>query len=59
MGFSKYFAAECLLIRTTNNKGTVVVCVYIDDTLCVGNKQVIEEFEENLKQHFAIKESRM
>ena len=55
MGFLKCMADECLLMRTTE-KGTVIVCVYIDDTLCLGEKEVISEFKNELKKHFAIKE---
>ena len=39
------------------NQGTVVVCVYIDDTLCMGNnKRAIQDFKGEIKHHFAIKE---
>ena len=55
MGFERCKADECLLIRTTR-KGTVVVCVYIDDTLCAGDQQAIDEFKEELKSHFSTKE---
>ena len=55
MGFSKCLGDECLLIRTTN-EGAVIVCVYINDTLCVGDKEAIEEFKIELKHHFLIKE---
>ena len=55
MGFAKCMADECLLCRTTE-KGMIVVCVYIDDTLCVGKTEAIQEFKDEIKQHFAIKE---
>ena len=32
------------------------VCVYIDDTLCLGEKEAITDFKNELKKHFAIKE---
>ena len=38
------------------DKGTVVVCVYIDDVLCTGDIDAIEEFKKDPKQHFSIKE---
>ena len=44
VGFKKYMADECLLTRKTNH-GAVVVYVYIDDTLCMGNKEAIQEFK--------------
>ena len=55
MGFKKYMADECLLTRKTNH-GAVVVYVYIDDTLCMGNKEAIQEFKDEIKNHFVIKE---
>ena len=55
MGFVRCRADECLLFRTTNN-GMIVVCVYIDDILCAGNKEAIQEFKREIKQHFVIKE---
>ena len=38
------------------NRRTIVVCVYIDDTLCAGTKEAIQEFKREIKKHFAIKE---
>ena len=32
------------------------MCVYIDDILCTGNKRAIQEFKDEIKNHFAIKE---
>ena len=57
MGFRKFMVYECLLMRKTS-QGTMVVCVcvYIDDTLCTGNKRAIQEFKDEIKNHFAIKE---
>ena len=55
IGFKKCMVDECLLMRK-RNQGTVVVCVYIDDTLCTGNKRAIQEFKDEIKNHFAIKE---
>ena len=55
MGFDKCLADECLLRKKTK-KGTVIVCVYIDDTLCVGDKEAINEFKKEITLHFTIKE---
>ena len=44
MGFEKCLADKYLLKRETD-KGIVVVCVYIDDTLYVGHKYAINEFK--------------
>ena len=48
-------ADECLLMRETN-AGTMIVCVYIDDTLCTGDNDAIQEFKNEIKNYFAIKE---
>ena len=39
-----------------NEKGTVIVCVYIDDMLYVGDKEAINEFKKEVSLYFAIKE---
>ena len=48
-------ADECLFMRIIE-KRTVVVCVYIDDILCLGDKESIFEYKNQLMLHFAIKE---
>ena len=55
MGFDKCLADECLLRKETK-KGTVIVCVYIDDALCVGDKEAINELKKEISLQFAIKE---
>ena len=55
MGFDKYLANGCLLKREIK-KGTVIVCVYIDDTKCVGDKEAINGFKKEIGLYFAIKE---
>ena len=55
MGFDKYLADECILKKETK-KGTIIVCVYIDDTLCVGDQDAINEFKKEISLYFAIKE---
>ena len=32
------------------------MCIYIDDTLCIGDKEAIQEFKDKIKNHFATKE---
>ena len=55
MNFKKCFGDECLLMRDDDN-GSVVLCVYIDDTLCAGHKKALKVFKEELKNFFATKE---
>ena len=51
MGLSKCLTNECILIRKTD-KGMVIVCLYIDDTLRTGDKNAIGETrtEETISQ---------
>ena len=55
MGFDKCLADDCLFKKETK-KGTIIVCVCIDDTLCVGDKEAINEFKKEVSLYFAIKE---
>ena len=55
MHFNKCAGDECLLMRQTDI-GTVVICVYIDDTLCAGNKVALDNFKKELRNFFATKE---
>ena len=55
MGFDKCLTDKCLLKRETK-KGIIIVCVYIDDTLCVGDKEAITEFKKEISMYFANKE---
>lgn len=55
LGFEHCLADSCLLKRTNKN-GTVVVCVYVDDTLCVGDRKSIEELKRELQIHFKVKD---
>ena len=55
MGFKKCLADECLLART-NNLGTVLICLYIDDTLVMGDKKAIDEFKKEITRYFNTKE---
>ena len=55
MNFEKCKADECLLYRK-DATGTVIVCIYIDDTLCAGDDSAIEIFKQELRVHFDTKE---
>ena len=43
-------------MKKETKKGTIIVCVYIDDILCVGDQDAINEFKQEISTHFAIKE---
>ena len=55
MNFVKCFADQCLLRRSTT-KEIILICIYVDDTLCVGNKEAITEFKKEIKNYFNTKE---
>ena len=46
---------QCLLMRNDQN-GTIIVCLYIDDTLCVGDKEALDAFKKEIKKYFVMKE---
>jgi len=50
MDFEKCLADGCLLLRKTV-KGTAMMCVYIHDTLCVGDQVSIDNFKCDLNQN--------
>lgn len=55
MGFIKCLSDQCLLTRT-DETGTTIICLYIDDTLVVGDKIAIEKFKKEIKFFFSTKE---
>ena len=55
LGFTKCMSDNCLITRTASS-GTLLLCVYIDDTLCVRSKKCIDEFKKDIKEHFEVKE---
>ena len=44
------------MLHRTNKDGTVIVCLYIDDTLITGDEKAIKTFKMELKQYFNTKE---
>ena len=55
MGFEKCKANKCLLFRK-DMIGTVIMCIYINNTLCVGDELVIDNFKQQLRVYFDTKE---
>ena len=55
LGFRKCLADPCLLERETE-LGKVVVCVYVDDTMCVGDRAAIDQLKTEIQSHFNIKD---
>ena len=58
MGFIKCLSDQCLLFRR-DETGTAIICLYIDDTLVVGDKLAIEKFKKEIKTFFSTKEEGM
>ena len=42
-------------MRNDQNR-IIIVCLYIDDTLCVGDKKAIEALKKEIKKYFVTKE---
>ena len=36
--------------------GTIIVCLYIDDMLCVEDKKALDTFKKEIKEYFVTKE---
>ena len=45
MNFVPSMNDQCLLMRNDQNR-TIIVCLYIDNMLCVGDKEAIEAFKK-------------
>ena len=55
MKFKKCLNDPCLLMKENEN-GVIIICLYIDDTLCVGNAEAIRKFKKEIKKYFVTKE---
>ena len=53
--FEKCLADTCLLKRT-NEKGTLIITVYVDNILCIGNRKVIDCLKIKLSNVFEVKD---
>ena len=51
LGFDKCFANSCLLKCTDNNK-TLIIYVYVDDILCIGDRKAINSIKKELSIFF-------
>ena len=55
MKFEKCLADGCLLKRE-NKYGILIVCIYVDDTMCIGTRKAIDQFKKELKEFFSTKD---
>ena len=39
-----------------NENRIIIICLYIDNTLCIGNAEAIEKFKKEIKKYFVRKE---
>jgi len=54
MGFSKSLTDPCLLYQKSE-RGEIILCIYVDDVLCVGDELAISHFVEAIATKFNIK----
>ena len=55
IGFTKSIADQCLFFQRSSD-GTVVIAVYIDDTLCIGDEKKNSKFKQEIRKYFVTKE---
>ena len=55
LGFEKCMADPCLLKRINDN-GTVIICVYVDNILCVRDQRAIDAMKNELTKYFLVKD---
>lgn len=44
------------MFHEKTKNGAVIIAIYIDDTLCVGTKEAVNELKRDLAKHFSTKE---
>ena len=54
MNFVRSMNDQCLLMRNDQN-GKIIVCLYIDDTMYVGDKKALDTFKKEIKKCFVMK----
>ena len=55
MKFQMIFSDPCLVYKKDENE-TVMLGIYADDLLCIGNREAIEKSKNYLKKYFEIKD---
>ena len=53
--FEKYLA-DGYLLKRENKYGILIVCIYVDDTMCIGTRKAIDQFKKELKEFFSTKD---
>ena len=57
LGFDNFLANSCLLKRTDDN-GTLIICVYVNDILCIRDRKAIDLIKKELSKYFSVKDER-
>ena len=55
LNFAKCLNDPCLL-KKENENGFIIISLYIDNKLCVGDKSTIKKFKKEMKEYFVTKE---
>ena len=53
MNFIHSMNDQCLLMKNDKNR-TIIICLYIDNMLCVGDTKAIDIFKEEIKKIFLL-----
>ena len=54
LSFEKCMADSCLLNRS-NDKRTLIICIYVNDVLCIGDRSAIDLIKVELSKYFSVK----
>ena len=54
LGFERCSVDPCLMKRKNEN-GTLIICIYVDDVLQIGDKAAIDQFTAEIKDIFTVK----
>ena len=54
LGFVRSSIDPCLMKRK-NEDGSLIICIYVDDVLQIGDKEAIDKFGEEIKNIFTVK----
>ena len=49
------FPNDLCLLKKESDKGTVIICMCVDDLAIVGKKEAVEETKMSLKEYFTTK----
>ena len=55
MNFVRSMNDQCLLMRNDQNR-TIIICLYTDDMLYIGDKKALDTFKKEIKEYCVTKE---